>query len=97
MKGADVPVFFCHVAQHNMIVAEFAHAHRLAERGDLPGLRRFLGVDLAGLIEAHVDSVDRVTAGFLTGKLAASDFAGLRLPEGAPESQPPQTQRQPSR
>ena len=84
MEGANAPVFFCHVAQHNMITAEFARGHKLAENADAPGLRRFIGVELAGLVEAHIDSVDRVTAGFLTGTFAADDFGTLRLPAERP-------------
>lgn len=85
MQAADVPVFFCHVAQHKIIMAEFAKAHDAMARNDLGALRQFIGVTLAGLVEAHIDSVDRVTAGFLKGEFAAEAFDNLRLPD--PSSQ----------
>ena len=80
MRSSQVPIYFCHVAQHNMILTEFARALQAEAAGDWPTLRRTLGVVLAGLIEAHVDSVDRVTASFLKGEIDAEAVAGLRLP-----------------
>jgi hemerythrin len=80
MQSADVPAYHCHMAQHKQLLAEFTAAHYAAENGDMTGLRSFLGRILPVLVEAHVDSVDRVTASFLKSEANADDFSGLRLP-----------------
>lgn len=84
MARHDVPVLFCHIAQHKKLLGEFSHAHaalaagRVEELGDL--LRRII----PDLIIAHVASVDRVTSMWLTGALGEADVSGLRLPDPAP-------------
>ncbi len=80
MQSAGVPVFHCHVAQHRLLLAEFASGHAAARSGDAAGLRRFLGESLPALIAAHVDSVDRVTASFLRSEIGEQALSVLRLP-----------------
>ncbi len=80
MQRAAVPVLHCHVAQHRLVLAEFASGHDAAARGDAAALRRFLGNSLPALIEAHVDSADRVTASFLRNEIAGEALSALRLP-----------------
>ncbi len=81
MQAANFPVLFCHIAQHKMILDGIVAARGIAERGDAKGLRNYLGSILPELIEGHVASVDRVTAGFLKGEIPAEAFSNMRLPE----------------
>ncbi len=80
MQSASVPVYHCHVAQHKLLLSEFAGAHDAMENGDMAGLRRFLERSLPALVEGHVDSVDRVTASFLKSETSAEDLSTLRMP-----------------
>jgi len=80
MRQAGLPILHCHIAQHAMLLDELAEGVAAAAAGDMPRLRRFLGQTLAQLVAAHVDSVDRVSAGFLKGAVPAQEFAALRLP-----------------
>lgn len=84
MQAAGFPVLHCHVAQHKMILAEFETGRRASVAGDLAGLRDFLARVLPEVVAAHVGSVDRVTAAFLKGEVAAADFGGLRLDDPTP-------------
>jgi hemerythrin len=80
MEDARFPVLFCHRAQHRRLLAEFETARQLLETFDPAALRHRLAVVIPTMIEAHIASVDRVTAGFLKGELTADDFAGFTLP-----------------
>jgi hemerythrin len=80
MEAARFPVLFCHRAQHRRLMTEFDVANRMLDDDDLPALRHHLGEVIPTLVSAHVASVDRVTAGFLTGELKAADFEGFALP-----------------
>ncbi len=68
MQSAGVPVLQCHIAQHANFLFEFDRARRAAALDDMPGLRHFLCSELPDLYRAHVDTVDRVTSGFLRGQ-----------------------------
>lgn len=65
MWQENVPILHCHIAQHNIVLAAFGEGHKLAAAEAYDALRRFLTVDIGGAIQAHIDSVDRVTASFL--------------------------------
>lgn len=81
MRAHDVPVLFCHMAQHKRIIDLLAAARGLVEARDSARLRMFLTVMLPGEIEAHINSVDRMSARFMTGDLAPAAGDELRLPE----------------
>ena len=81
MRLEGVPVLHCHIAQHRIILSALAEGHRAIEMGDMPALRRFLSVELAGAITAHIGSADRVTASFLKGEISTEDLDRLRLPD----------------
>ncbi len=85
MKAAQFPVLFCHMAQHKMILDGIEAARNSASAGDTARLRRYLAETLPELIESHIGSVDRVTAGFLKGEIPAEAFTGMRLPLSAAE------------
>lgn len=81
MRAHDVPVLFCHMAQHKRIMELLAAARGLAGAQDHARLRTFLTVMLPGEIEAHINSVDRMSARFMTGELAPTAGDDLRLPD----------------
>lgn len=81
MRRHAVPVLFCHMAQHKRIVDLLAAAQKLAGPQDMVRLRTFLTVMLPGEIEAHINSVDRMSARFMTGELPTQASEDLRLPE----------------
>lgn len=80
MRAEGLPILHCHIAQHEMILAEFHHGHAAIAAGDDTALRRFLGETLAGHIAAHVASVDAVSATFLRRETAPEALSCLRLP-----------------
>lgn len=80
MRAADLPILHCHIAQHSMLLGEFAAGHAAAEVGDHAKLRRFLGTTLPQLIAAHIDSVDRVSAQFMASAVSREEMSCLRLP-----------------
>jgi hemerythrin len=84
MERHQVPVLFCHIAQHKKLLAEFDAARADASRADWPALRRRLTVILPELILGHVASVDRVTSMWILGQFRTDDLDGLRLPVPAP-------------
>jgi hemerythrin-like metal-binding protein len=65
MRSAGAPVICCHIEQHKMFLAEFAHGRDAIARDDMADLRLFLSVTLPQLFLAHIGSVDRITASFL--------------------------------
>lgn len=81
MAKHDVPILFCHIAQHKKLLAEFTEAHAELAAGRVDRLSDMLRRVIPDLILAHVASVDRVTSMWLTGVLGADDVSGLRLPE----------------
>lgn len=82
MRRAEVPVLHCHETQHRLLLGEFAAARPAEPVPDAKALRQSLAV-LAGFVEGHVGSVDRVTAQFLGGTLDPAMVAALRLPNAA--------------
>lgn len=62
-----VPIAHCHAEQHALLLAAFETPRRAIASGDTPALRRFLLADLPRAVAEHVDTVDRVTSGFLVG------------------------------
>lgn len=83
MARHDVPVLFCHIAQHKKLMAEFTEARADLRDGRIDALRFRLKVLLPELVLAHVASVDRVTSMWIRGEMQGADLAGLRLPEPA--------------
>jgi hemerythrin len=81
MEVAKFPVLFCHRAQHRRLLAEFEAARLSLENLDPAVLRHHLAVVIPNMIEAHIASVDRVTAGFLKGELRPEDFSNFALTE----------------
>lgn len=80
MRASKLPILHCHIAQHEMLLAEFRHGHAALGAGDLGALRHFLGETLAALVAAHIDSVDMVSASFLRRETSADALSCLRLP-----------------
>lgn len=71
MKAHELQILSCHVIQHRLFLAEFAHGYDAVARGDKAALRRFLASTLPHLLAGHVDTVDRVTASLLTSGASA--------------------------
>ena len=69
MAEANVPVMECHKAQHAVILRELAAMLHVAEITDAAAIRKLLTSILPPLIDAHVASVDRLTAEFLKGAM----------------------------
>jgi hemerythrin len=84
MNEAQVPILDCHKAQHAMILREVTAMRRVAANGDPAVVRTLLASILPQLIDAHLASVDRVTADFLNGKMSRADFDNFRLPAKTP-------------
>lgn len=82
MRRVGVPVLHCHETQHRLLLGEFAAARPTEGAVEAKALRQTLAV-LAGFVEGHVGSVDRVTAQFLVGTLDPEAVAALRLPQTA--------------
>jgi len=72
-----VPGLFCHVSQHNVVLAELK---RHAEATDSAALRRSLAVAVPQLIQSHIATMDRMAVAYINGDIAQSDFDALRLP-----------------
>jgi hemerythrin len=62
-----VPIAHCHAERHAELLAAFDAPRRALAAGDAKTLRRFLLVDLPRAVAEHVDTVDRITSGFLVG------------------------------
>lgn len=80
MQSVGVPIYHCHVAQHNLVLDTFARAHASVAAGDMAAVRAYLSHELPVIIDTHIDSVDRVTASLMSGAMPATAVAGLRLP-----------------
>lgn len=82
MADGRVPLLDCHKAQHRMILGEVREMERVAVLADPKVLRRLMEKVLPQIVAAHVESVDRVAAAYLTGTMDSADFNALRLPSG---------------
>ncbi len=80
MRAAGLPILHCHIAQHEMLLAELRHGHASAATDDAVTLRRFLGLTLPGLVNGHIESVDAVSATFLRRETSPEALSCLRLP-----------------
>ncbi len=78
LRNNGFPGLHCHVAQHNMLLAELAAGG--APKTGAAGLRRLLQVLMPQLVSSHVATMDRMAAAFLNGELGQADFDNLRLP-----------------
>ncbi len=68
MQSAGVPILPCHIGQHAQFLAQFERGREAAKQNGSRGLRHFLSTELPALFRDHVETVDRVTAGFLQGR-----------------------------
>jgi hemerythrin-like metal-binding protein len=75
MRARQTPILSCHVVQHEMFLSQFSHGQEAARSRDAARLRHFLGAVLPALLADHVNTVDRVTAGFLRTSDGAGGFA----------------------
>ena len=78
LRDKQFPGLHCHLAQHNVLLAEM-------ERGADPKfaggeLRQRMQVTMPQLVLSHVTTMDRMAAAFLKGELELADFDLLRLP-----------------
>ena len=76
LREKQFPGLNCHLAQHNVLLAEMAEPPKSAG-GELR--RRMLFV-MPQLVLSHVTTMDRMAAAFLKGELGQADFDVLRLP-----------------
>jgi hemerythrin-like metal-binding protein len=77
LRAKQFPGLHCHLAQHNVLLAEMAHGERPTSGGEL---RRRMQFILPQLVLSHVTTMDRMAAAFLKGELGQADFDVLRLP-----------------
>ena len=79
LREKQFPGLHCHLAQHNVILAEIARddGSKSAAGMDLRCRMEFI---LPQLVLAHVTTMDRMAAAFLKGELGEADFDVLRLP-----------------
>lgn len=78
LRERQFPGLNCHLAQHNVLLAEMAHGEPPKSAGG--ELRRRMLFVMPQLVLSHVTTMDRRAAAFLNGKLAQADFDVLRLP-----------------
>ncbi|WP_424602866.1 bacteriohemerythrin [Bradyrhizobium sp.] len=78
LREKQFPGLHCHLAQHNVLLAEMAHGERPKFAGG--ELRRRMQFILPQLVLSHVTTMDRMAAAFLKGELGQADFDVLRLP-----------------
>ena len=78
LREKQFPGLHCHLAQHNVILAEMARGKRSKSAGG--ELRRHMQFILPQLVLSHVTTMDRMAAAFLKGELGQADFDVLRLP-----------------
>ncbi|MGO8911671.1 MAG: bacteriohemerythrin [Bradyrhizobium sp.] len=78
LREKDFPGLYCHLAQHNVLLAEMAHGEGPKSAGG--DLRRRMQFILPQLVLSHVTTMDRMAAAFLKGELGQADFDVLRLP-----------------
>ena len=77
LRHKQFPGPHCHLAQHNVLLAEMDHgAHPKSAGGEL----RRMQVTMPQLVLSHVTTMDRLAAAFLKGELKHDDFDVLRLP-----------------
>ena len=77
LRTKRFPGLPCHLAQHNVLLAEMAHGERPVSGAKL---RRRMQFILPQLVLSHVTTMDRMAAAFLKGELGQADFDVLRLP-----------------
>ncbi|HLX15281.1 MAG TPA: hypothetical protein VKS24_08755 [Bradyrhizobium sp.] len=78
LREKQFPGLHCHVAQHNVLLAEMVHGE--PSKSASGELRRHMQFTLPQLVLSHVTTMDRMAAAFLKGELAQADFDVLRLP-----------------
>jgi hemerythrin len=78
LRDNGFPGLHCHVAQHNMLLAELASGG--TPKAGAIDLRRLLQVIMPQLVSSHVATMDRMAAAYLNGELGQADFDNLRLP-----------------
>jgi hemerythrin-like metal-binding protein len=78
LREKQFPGLNCHLAQHNVLLAEMAHGEPLKSAGG--ELRRRMLFVMPQLVLSHVTTMDRMAAAFLKGELGQADFDVLRLP-----------------
>lgn len=78
LRERQFPGLNCHLAQHNVLLAEMAHGEP-PKSADGELRRRMLFV-MPQLVLSHVTTMDRMAAAFLKGELEQADFDVLRLP-----------------
>jgi hemerythrin-like metal-binding protein len=78
LRERQFPGLNCHLAQHNVLLAEMAHGEPPKAAGG--ELRRRLLFVMPQLVLSHVTTMDRMAAAFLKGELGQADFDVLRLP-----------------
>ena len=78
LRERQFPGLNCHVAQHNVLLAEMAHGEPPKAAGG--ELRRRMLFVMPQLVLSHVTTMDRMAAAFLKGELGQADFDVLRLP-----------------
>lgn len=81
MRQHQVPVLFCHIAQHRHILDTLGATEERLEAGAWQDVRRFLTHELPGIVLAHVASVDRLSANFILGIADPALAARLKLQE----------------
>lgn len=78
LREKQFPGLHCHLAQHNVLLAEMAYGERPRSAGG--ELRRRMQVVMPQLILSHITTMDRMAAAFLKGEPGQADFGVLRLP-----------------
>lgn len=80
MEEAGFPGFHCHVAQHNTVLEQLRRGAKIAAAPSVAELREHLTRIMPQVVQAHVFTLDRMTAAFLKGEFNRSVFGPLRLP-----------------
>jgi hemerythrin-like metal-binding protein len=80
MEEKGFPGFHCHVAQHNSILEQLRRGAQMAAAPSIAELREHLTRIMPQIVQAHVFTLDRMTAAFLKGEFSRSVFGSLRLP-----------------
>jgi hemerythrin-like metal-binding protein len=78
LRDKQFPGLHCHLAQHNILLAEMEHGADPKSAGG--ELRQRMLVTMPQLVLSHVKTMDRIAAAFLKGELGQADFDQLRLP-----------------
>ena len=78
LRERQFPGLSCHLAQHNVLLAEMAHGEPPKSAGG--ELRRRMLFVIPQMVLSHVTTMDRMAAAFLKGELEPADFDVLRLP-----------------